>query len=232
MPSVSQISRDPALETSLIWDQYKVPIIALASILVLGGLSYAGYELYTQRSQSEASALLARAQTPQEYQQVIARYSGSEAAASAYLLLAERQRAAKNYAGANETLRKFISQYPKHQMITTAWMGVAANERSLGKDDEALSTYQRLVAEYPQSYNAPLALLAQVPLLKARNKIEDARRACETVLTQYRDSILTGEALRELRTLPKSSAATNAGPSPANSKPAPAKPNPAPAKKP
>ncbi|MBA3963314.1 MAG: tetratricopeptide repeat protein [Chthoniobacterales bacterium] len=206
MPTVSQISSDPALETSLFWDQYKVPIIALAAVLVLGGLGFAGYEVLAQRRAAEAASALASATTPEDYQRVIDGYAGSAPAASAYLLLAEQQRAKKNYADANLTLHKFIDQFPKHELITTAWMGVAANLDSLGKSSEALSTYQRLVAEYPQSFNAPLALLAEVPLLKASGKIEDARRACESIISQYRDSVVMSEAIRELQKLPKATA--------------------------
>jgi len=203
MATVSQISQDPALETSLFWDQYKVPIIAIVALLLLGGLGLVGYQLYAQRRAADASALLAGAKTPQDFQQVIDRYAGSEAAASAYLLLAEKQRTEKHFAEANATLHKFIDQFPKHELITTAWMGLAANLDSLGKSDEALSTYQRLVTEYPQSFNAPLALLAEVPLLKAKNRTEEARQACETVLSQYRESVLASDAMRELATLPK-----------------------------
>ena len=82
-------------------------------------------------------------------------------------------------------------------------MGLAANLESLGKDDEALSTYQRLATEYPQSFNAPLALLAQVSLLKAKNRTEDARKICETLITEHSKSIVASEALRELMALPK-----------------------------
>ena len=49
MATVSQITADPALETRLFWDQYKTTIIAVAAVLFLGGLGYAGYELYTAR---------------------------------------------------------------------------------------------------------------------------------------------------------------------------------------
>jgi predicted negative regulator of RcsB-dependent stress response len=212
MATVSQVTRDPALETSLFWDQYKWPIIALVAVLVLGGLGFAGYQFYAQRKAADASALLAAAKSPEDYKVVIDRYSGSEAAASAYLLLAEQERAKNDYTGANATLHKFIEQFPKHELITTAWMGVAANLESLGKSDEALSTYQRMATEYPQSFNAPLALLSEVPLLKAKNRPDEARRACETLLTQYRDSILANEALRQLRTLPKAAAPTSAKP--------------------
>ncbi|HEY3661854.1 MAG TPA: tetratricopeptide repeat protein [Chthoniobacterales bacterium] len=207
MATVSQITSDPALETHLFWDKYKTTIIAIAAILILGGLGFAGYELYTARAAADATALLSAAHSPEEFQQVITRYPGTGPAASAYLLLAGQQRSKKNYAEANTTLHKFIDQYPKHQLITTAWMGVAANLESLGKKDEALSTYQRLATEYPQSFNAPLALLAEVPLLKAKNRIEEARRACETIMSQYRDSAVTNEAIQQLMSLPKPAAA-------------------------
>jgi hypothetical protein len=38
MATASQITADPALETQLFWDQYKTTIIAVAAVLVLGGL--------------------------------------------------------------------------------------------------------------------------------------------------------------------------------------------------
>jgi tetratricopeptide (TPR) repeat protein len=93
-------------------------------------------------------------------------------------------------------------------------MGVAANLESLGKNEEALSTYQRLATEYPQSFNAPLALLAEVPLLKAKNRNDEARRVCETVISQYRESIVANEAIQELMSLPKPAAAPVAMPAP------------------
>ena len=214
MATLSQITTDPALETHLFWNQYKKTIIAVAVVLVLGGLGYGGYVLHNAQQASDAGALLAAANSPQQYQQVIDRYQGSEAAASACLLLATEQRATKNYTEANATLHKFIDQFPKHQLITTAWMGVAANLESLGKNDEALSTYQRLATEFPQSFNAPLALLAEVPLLKAKNRNDEARRVCETIISQYRDSIVANEAMRELISLPKPAAPAMAMPAP------------------
>ena len=60
MATVSQITADPALETHLFWDQYKTTIIAVVAVLVLGGLGYAGYQLYTARGAPRTrSALLA-----------------------------------------------------------------------------------------------------------------------------------------------------------------------------
>jgi tetratricopeptide (TPR) repeat protein len=221
MPSVSQLTADTALEGQLFWERYKVTIIAVATVLVLAGLGYAGYKLYTARRAANAEAALAGAHTAQQYQQVIDRYPGSEPAASAYLLLASEQRAEKRYTEANATLHKFIDQFPKHDLITTAWMGVAANLESLGKDDEALSTYQRLATEYPKSFNAPFALMAEVPLLKAKNRTAEARKICENVISQYRDSILASQAFQEMISLPTPAPSAIPGTSPAQSEPIP-----------
>jgi len=78
---------------------------------------------------------------------------------------------------------------------------MAANLESMGKSDEALSMYQQIASTYPNSFTAPLALLSQVYILKTKNRIDDARRICETILTQHQASFWAGEAMQELRLL-------------------------------
>jgi len=92
---------------------------------------------------------------------------------------------------------------------------MAANLESMGKADEALTIYQQVASDYPKGFNAPMALLSQVYILKAKNRNDDARRICETVLTQYRTSFWAGEAMQQLRMLKpvtSSTAAPPAGP--------------------
>jgi tetratricopeptide (TPR) repeat protein len=84
-------------------------------------------------------------------------------------------------------------------------MAIAANLESLGKTDEALVMYQQIASAYPNSFNAPMALLSQVYILKAKGRNDDARRICETVLTQYRTSFWAGEAMQQLRLVKSSS---------------------------
>src|SRR5262249_39692971 len=145
----------------------------------------------------------------------IARYSGTPAGASAYLLLAQKQREEKKFAEANATLQRFIEANPDHDFVPTARLAMAANLESTGKDDEALTIYQQVAAQYANTYNGPPALISQVPILKAKNRIEDARRVCEDILTKYRipgqqteasgdnrmETVWTGEAMRQLRSL-------------------------------
>jgi hypothetical protein len=82
---------------------------------------------------------------------------------------------------------------------------------------------------YPNSYNAPLALLSQVYILKAKNRADDARRICETILTQYRTSFWASEAMQELRLLKPSSTPVPAATPAAAVPPFLAPPAPAPA---
>ena len=201
MPAAPPPSRDVALETRFFWERYKKPILVLVVVSLVGALGFAGYRFYHDRRAASASALLAAAKNARDYEQVIARYSDTPAAADACLLLAEAQRKEGQFAEAYATLQRFIDKYPKHELQSTARMGMAANLESMGKNDEALSIYRQIAANYPNSYNAPLALLSQVYLLKAKNQTEEARRVCETLLTQYRTSFWAGEALQELRLL-------------------------------
>jgi hypothetical protein len=52
-----------------------------------------------------------------------------------------------------------------------------------------------------------MALIEQVHILQEKNRIDDARRICETIMTQYRDSYAAMEASQLLRTFLKSTKA-------------------------
>jgi TolA-binding protein len=194
-------------------------LVAAICVLVVFG----GYRVYTARRDAAAATLLASAKSEADFQKVIADYASAPAAPSAALLLADEQRKGQKFAEANVTLQAFIKGNPKHELITTAKLAVAGNLESLGKADEALEMYRRVAAEHPRDFNAPLALLGEIPLLKQKGQIDEARRICETVLTQYRESYASQEAQRQLRLLkpatptviaPQSSPAVFATPTP------------------
>ena len=216
MATASPPSRDVALETRVFWERFKNQIAAAVILVLLGIIGFTGYRFYSDRRSAAASALLAGAKNAQEYQQVIVRYSNTAAGADAYLLLAEAQRSEKKFPEANTTLQAFITKYPKHELVSTARMAMAANLESVGKNDQALSMYREIASIYPNSFNAPMALLSQVYILKTKNQSDEARRICETILTQYRASFWAGEALQELRLLKPSTSpeATPAAPIP------------------
>ena len=192
MPTLPPPSRDAALETRVFWERFKVEIAAVLLIALLAIVGFGVYRFYSDRRNSAASALLGSAKSTEDYQQVIARYPATPAGADAYLLLAQAQRDERKFAEANGTLEVFIAKNPDHEFVATARMAMAANLESLGKTDEALSMYQKIASTYPKNFNA---------ILKVKNQTEEARRVCEKILTDYRESFWAGEAGRELRLL-------------------------------
>ena len=239
MPTAPPPSRDVALETRFFWERFKTPIIWAAIVVLLAGTAFTGYRFYSDRRAAAASAAFAGANSAQEYEQVIARYANTPAGADAYILLAETQRKERKFTEANKTLETFIAKYPKHELVSTAKLAIAANLDSMGKTDEALAMYQQIASDYPNGYAAPLAMLSQVYILKSKNRNDDARRICETLLTQFRTSFWAGEAMQQLRILkpittstPPPAAMPNIPPMLAPAAPAPQAPPAPPPKKP
>ena len=216
MATPSEITTDVAVESRVFWMRFQKEIAAIVIVLLLAIVVFAGYRFYLNRRNATAAELLGGAKTQQDYEQVIARYPTTPAGASAYLLFAQKQRAEKKFAEANGTLQRFIEANPDHDFVPTARLAMAANLESIGKDDEALAIYQQVASKYGQTYNGPLAMISQVPILKAKNRPEEARRVCEEVMTKYRmpgqpqtetarddrmESVWVSEAMRQLRSL-------------------------------
>jgi TolA-binding protein len=215
-------SSDIAMERDIFWERYKTAVMATIILALLGLAGYGGYRFYSERRADAAASLLAGAKTPAEFQKVINEYPGTPAGASAYLLLADAQKAEKKFNESNATLQAFVDKNPRHEMAGTARLAMAGNLEALGNKDEALATYQRLATSDPKAFTAPIALFSQIHLLKEKNQIEEARRVCETIMTQYRESRFAQEASFQLRQLkiknepaPPTTAASPAAVSPA-----------------
>lgn len=202
MPATqTPISRDPTLEAHVFWVKHQREILIALGVILVALLGYAGFWLYTDRREAAAATRLANAKDAASYQQVISQYETTKAGATAYLLLADAQRKDAKYGDANATLQRFVDKYPKHEMVASARLAMAANLQSLGKIDEALAQYQRVAADFPKSYAAPMSLISQVQILKTKGQADAARRACETILSEHRDSIWANEASQQLREL-------------------------------
>ncbi len=204
MPIAKELRTDPALEAHVFWFKYRKEIAILLILATVAIFAIAGYRFYRDRREATAATLFGAAKTPAAYEEVINRYGDTAAAASAYLLLADGQRKQAKYAEANATLVKFLEKFPQHELASTARMAMAANLEAMGKQDEALATYQQIASANAGSFNAPMALIEQVHILQEKNRIDDARRICETIMTQYRDSYAAMEASQLLRTFMKS----------------------------
>jgi predicted negative regulator of RcsB-dependent stress response len=220
MPTLS--TAEPAPDHEVFWERYKKEVMAVLILALLGVAIFGGYKLYADRRENAGAGALAGAKTQADFQKVIADYSSTAAGASAYLLLADAQRNEKKFAEANTTLQTFLDKFPSHELVGTARLAMAGNLEALGKNDDALTAYQRVVAADPHGFIAPIALYSQIHLFKQKNQIQEARRVCETIMTQYRESRLAPDAGYQLRLLklpdspaPVLSPAASAAPPPA-----------------
>jgi predicted negative regulator of RcsB-dependent stress response len=212
---------DIAPDREVFWERYKKEVMAVLLLALLAGAGFGGYKIYSDRQANAAASMLASAKTAGDFQKVISEYPGTAAGGSAYLLLAAAQRNEKKFSEANTTLQTFLDKFPKHELVGTARLAIAGNLEALGKKDEALVAYQRLVAGDPHGFTAPVALYTQIHLLKEKKQIEEARRVCETIMTQYRESRLAPDAAYQLRLL-KVDDGPGASPSPTVAAPPPA----------
>src|SRR5947207_3911003 len=219
MPTLT--STDTAPEREVFWDRYKKEVMAVLVLALVGVAAFGGYQLYKNRQENAAAVALSSAKTGVDFQKVISQYPSTSAGASAYLLLADAQRNEKKFAEANGTLQTFIDKFPKHELAGTARLAVAGNLEAMGKKEDALTAYQRLVSGDPHGFTAPIALYSQIHLLKEKKQIEEARRVCETIMTQYRESRLAADAAYQLRSL-KVDNVPAASPPPAIAAPPPA----------
>lgn len=196
------------------WIQHKGKVQFLAGLLVFGLLAYGIFQFAQKRSRDAAANDFARAKTADDFRKVIAAHPRSVVAANAHLMLAELQRNEGKHDEAITNLRAFIDHHGDHPLISGAWTSLAFSLEAQGKSEEALSTLQKVAATYPTSFAAPVALMAQARIYKARNEIAQAKRIYEQVVSQFGQSNFAREALMELQRLKKTETAPvpDAGP--------------------
>jgi TolA-binding protein len=192
---------DTAPERDVFWERYKKEVMAVLIVALVAVAGYGGYRIYSDRQANVAATVLASAKTAADFQKVISDYPSTAAGGSAYLLLADAQRNEKKFSEANATLQTFLDKFPKHELAGTARLAMAGNLEAMGKKEDALTAYQRLVSGDPHGFTAPIALFSQIHLLKEKKQIEEARRVCETIMTQHRESRLAADAAYQLRSL-------------------------------
>src|SRR5262249_6199571 len=92
MPTAPPTETQPSVEAHVFWLRYQKQIAVALVIIVLGMIGFAGYRFFQNRRNDSAAEALGGAKSQHDYEQVIEQYSGTPAGASAYLLLAQKQR--------------------------------------------------------------------------------------------------------------------------------------------
>lgn len=201
MPVTSDQPEPVGFEPLLFWDQHKGKILLYAALLAVALISFAAYQMATQRKLAAAADQLAQASNEEDYRRLIQKFPRTTAAANAQLLLAAQLRAEKKYDESNAVLKSLLDQTPDYSLADGASLSMAANYEAQGKTSEAIETYQQISSRFAGFYSAPVAAISRANLLKATGKADEAKRAYENVLTQFPQSLLARDASRELKNL-------------------------------
>ena len=211
------------------WIQHRTLIFRLLYAAIIGVIIYGAWLFMDYRKRAGSEDALANATTSAELRKVTQDWSGTPAAGSAYLRLADSLRTESKPAEAASVLREFLDKYPVHPLRATAAHGVAAALETAGDLNGALAAYQSFVNAHAGSAFAPLGLVSQARILTAQGKLDEARRILEDVEQRFRGNPFAMEAgtlLDEIRN--PAGRQTGGAPRP-TPPPAPAPPSGAPA---
>lgn len=175
-------SQDYLLEFVAFLKNYWLSILVVLLLGVALLLGWAFYNTHSQEQEAGASAMLALAQTPAQFEEIISQHPKSSAAPLALLSLASQQHATANIDQAEASYNRFLSEYPNHPWVGIAKMGLIQCQESRGSFDSAAAQYDALAREYPDDFLGPQALLGKARCLHALNRLADARAVYETIV--------------------------------------------------
>ena len=219
-------SAPPPQEFDLLafWIQYRRLIIRLFVVALIGVGVWGAVLFMDYRKRAGSEEALGNAKTSAELRKVTADWSGTAAAGTSTIRLAEELRKEGKAAEAAEALRDFLAKYPVHPLRANAALALAASLETAGKLDEALAAYQQFSSSNGRSAFAPFGMIGQARVLIAQNKAADAQKILESVEQKFQGNAFVFEA-RTLLDEIKNAAGRQTGGSP---RPTPA-PTPTPA---
>ena len=197
----------------------RIVIVTLLAVAVWGAFLFMDY-----RKRVGSEDALAAAKTAIDFRKVSTDWSGTPAAGTAIIRLAEELRKEGKPADAAQALREFLDKYQSHPLRVTAAHALAASLETAGKYEEALTAYQQFGAAHGRSAFAPLAIIGQARVLMSLNRTEEAQKALESVEQKFPGNPFVYDARTLLEEI-KNAAGLKTGGSP---RPTPA-PAPAPA---
>jgi len=226
---LAEISQGPSAFEEFL-DRNQKSLIIVAILLAIGTAAFVVYRGVEQSRQDTAGEALNKADDLAALKAVTTEHAGTNAAESAFVLLAERQWNEGQQDAAIEPLRSFVATSPDHPALPAAQASLGAKLMSQGKNDEAATVFQGLVDEPSARYIAPYALICMGDMARAAGDLEKAEIAYNRVKADFSESTFVETATHRIATLkakppveiePPPAPKTEAPSAPANS-PAPA----------
>lgn len=187
-----------------------------AAIIVLLVAGLAMYVVQQRRNAERASQMLLVAQTPKQWEELLAQYPDAKVAPIALLALAASHYGAGAYDQAQATYVRFLEKYPRHEMALAAELGKIHCQEARNEIEPAFNGYTMFSGMHPDHFLAPQALFGKARCLQSMRRYSEARVIYEDFIASHPRSEWVPQAEFALRFLDRAvraqrlAAATNA----------------------
>lgn len=184
---LGEISQEPpALEVFL--DKHQMKLIVLAVLLALGAAAYVIMDGIKQSAEETAGGLLAEGEELSELQKVVSEHEGTAAAASAKILVAEKQWDDGQQDDAIASLKALVDSDSDSPAKPSAQASLAAKLLSQGKTDEAKAVFEAITENPDAAYIAAFAWVSLGDIALADDDKEAAETAYSKIERDFPDS--------------------------------------------
>ena len=194
---LGEISQEPpALEVFL--DKHQMKLIVLAIILALGAVAYVIFDGIKQSHEETAGALLAQGEELSELQKVVTEHEGTAAAASAKILVAEKQWDDGEQDDAIASLKALVESDSDSPAKPSAQASLGSKLLAQGKTDEAKAVFESVTKNPDAAYIAPFAWISLGDIALAKEDKDAAQAAYSKIEREFPGSPFTQMATLRL----------------------------------
>ena len=199
-------------------DQYGKAAAIGSGIVLLIVLILLAYIHQRQKNDERASQMLALAQSPKQWEELLTQYPSSSSAPIALLALASAQYFSGSFDPAITLYQRFLSTYAKHGMAASAELGIAMCQEAKGNVEPALKSFSAFLTAHPDHYLTPQALFGKARCLQTAKRYAEAKAIYEEYVAAHPEGEWTPQADMALtflrRAMRADSAAAPVPPSP------------------
>lgn len=197
---LAEISQGPSAFEAFLDRNQKLLIVA-AIMLALATAAYVIYQGVEKSRQETAGAALIDAYEIDQLLEVINSHSGTQAAKSAQVLLADAQWNNGEKDKAVDTLKKFLAAHPDHPATATAKASLAAKLMKSDQSAEATALFEDIVDSPESRHLAPYSLICIGDIARAAGDLAKAENAYSRIAAEFNSSAFYNTAELRLRDL-------------------------------
>jgi outer membrane protein assembly factor BamD (BamD/ComL family) len=168
---------------------------------VVAALASKGCAQYKASRLAASESLLMSAQTPQQLEEIVNRYSSTPAAPVALLDLAKISFNSGDPVQARAQYERFLKKYNEHEMRPVAEIGLAYCTEADGDFNGAVAQFAAFAEKNSGNYLQPMALLSVARCMEQAGRIDEARIVLEDFLAENAGTAWAGTAENALKQL-------------------------------